>query len=598
MEPALAVPVPSLAMAQDSQFTKEESVTVSSAASSEHSIYKTGEGFPRKLAKYSFAKSKRSKLFWWLTGTTLVIMIALALTLGLVLGLAGKSHAANIDLTVDLGYSKYQGQNENNGVSHWWGIRYAAPPVGDLRFRAPQDPAVDTTLQQANTHSKVCRSSPSTSADPDHSEDCLFLDVYAPTSSDSAKPVFVWFSGGGFNTISDPNKNGAKLVQASNSGMVVVTFNYRVGPYGFIASKEVQANGDLNNGLKDQRKVLEWIQKYIHLFGGDPKHVTIGGASAGGASVDLHLSAYGGRDDGLFHAAAAESQSFGAQLTVAESQYQYDALVKRVGCDTAPDTLKCLRSADIADNNPNVPTPGGSGGDPVFMWSNVIDGNFTPDYTYKLFDQGKFVKVPVIFGDVSNEGTLFTPQGATNFQNYDDVNAFLKNNYVQLNAAQLAQIDHFYPKAEQFPGQGPYWRTAANAYGEMRYNCPGIFVSYSYPRYGVSQSWNYHWDYLPDGANAALGVQHTAESGSVWGTTDTPLNTAIQSYWMSFIMNKDPNQFKVNGAPANLPTWGTFSQGSMQRILFNNKGVSMENVDATQQVRCAYLTAIGGDVRQ
>ena len=129
--------------------------------------------------------------------------------------------------------------------------------------------------------------------------------------------------------------------------------------------------------------------------------MTIGGASAGGASVDLHLSAYGGRDDGLFHAAAAESQSFGPQFTVAEAQYQYDALVKRVGCNTTADTLKCLRGVDIrklAESNPDIPTPGGAGGNPVYMWSNVIDGNFTTDYTYNLFAQGKFVKVPSIFG--------------------------------------------------------------------------------------------------------------------------------------------------------------------------------------------------------
>lgn len=136
-------------------------------------------------------------------------------------------------------------------------------------------------------------------------------------------------------------------------------------------------------------------------FGGDPSRVTIGGASAGGASVDLQMSAYGGRDDGLFHGAAAESQSFGAQLTVEQSQYQYDALVKRVGCNATTDSLTCLRNLDIgvlAANNINIPTPGGGGGPPVFMYSPIIDGNFSQDFTYNAFAQGKFVKVPSIFG--------------------------------------------------------------------------------------------------------------------------------------------------------------------------------------------------------
>lgn len=129
--------------------------------------------------------------------------------------------------------------------------------------------------------------------------------------------------------------------------------------------------------------------------------MTIGGDSAGAASVDLHLTAYGGRDDGLFHAAAAESQSFGTQFTVSESQYQYDGLVSRTGCNTTVDTLRCLRAlstAELQSKNINIPSPGGAGAPPLYMYSNVIDGDFTTDYTYNLFRQGKFIRVPTIWG--------------------------------------------------------------------------------------------------------------------------------------------------------------------------------------------------------
>lgn len=119
--------------------------------------------------------------------------------------------------------------------------------------------------------------------------------------------------------------------------------------------------------------------------------------------MNLHLMAYGGRDDGLFHAAAGESNSFGAQKTVEESQYQYDHIVKQAGCDSASDTLDCLRGkspSDLAKVNSLVPTPGGAGKNPVFMYSNVIEGQggFTQDYTYKQLAAGKFLKVPTIFG--------------------------------------------------------------------------------------------------------------------------------------------------------------------------------------------------------
>lgn len=181
---------------------------------------------------------------------------------------------------------------------------------------------------------------------------------------------------------------------------MVVTFNYRVSLYGFLTSQEIEADGDLNIGLKDQRKVFEWVQKYISYFGGDPGQVTIGGDSAGAASVDLHLTAYGGRDDGLFHAAAAESQSFGPQLNVSESQYQYDALVSRTGCDNTTDTLRCLRDLDVSvlqANNIPIAYPNGSG-TPLFMYSSVVDGDLVPETTYSLYAAGKFLKIPVIFG--------------------------------------------------------------------------------------------------------------------------------------------------------------------------------------------------------
>lgn len=97
------------------------------------------------------------------------------------------------------------------------------------------------------------------------SEDCLFVDVYAPTNATifDPLPVFVWIQGGGYNALSNSGYDGTGLIEASDFNMVVVTFNYRVGPYGFLASQEVERFGSLNNGLKDMIKLLQWVQKYI-----------------------------------------------------------------------------------------------------------------------------------------------------------------------------------------------------------------------------------------------------------------------------------------------------------------------------------------------
>jgi carboxylesterase type B len=180
------------------------------------------------------------------------------------------------------------------------------------------------------------------------------------------------------------------------------------------------------------------------------------------------------------------------------------------------------------------------------------------------------------------------------------MNDFLRNQFVNLTAAQLARIDAYYPKAEQFPGKGQYWRSTANAYGDMRYICPGIFISSMLDKYGVQGNWNYHWDVLSEANNAnGNGVTHTAESSSIWGLAKAPesaLMPAIQSYWTSFIRTKNPNTFKL----ANVTRWERWSQANMQRIYFPNDpaGVKMETVPSDQKDRCSYLSSIGASIRQ
>ncbi|KAK3059609.1 hypothetical protein LTS18_010441, partial [Coniosporium uncinatum] len=287
---------------------------------------------------------------------------------------------------VDVSYAKYDGTALSNGVSQWLGISYAAPPLGELRFAPPQDPLRNATTQTANRHGPVCLSIGGVPNATGFSEDCLYLDVYAPSNAttDSKLPVYFFIQGGGFNSNSNANYNGSGLVTASGFNIIVVNFNYRVGPYGFIASREIVESdtASTNNGLKDQRKAMEWIQKYITRFGGDPKMVTIGGDSAGAASVTMHLTAYGGRNDHLFQAAAAESQSFATQLTTA---------------------------AELQAQNFNTPYPGAAN-PPLYMWNPTIDGDIICDYTYRAFAQGKFIHIPSIFGDDTNGGTVFAPR--------------------------------------------------------------------------------------------------------------------------------------------------------------------------------------------
>jgi len=422
---------------------------------------------------------------------------------------------------------------------------------------------------------------------------------------------YSFIQGGGFNTNSNANYNGSGLVLASDQNIIVVNFNYRVGPYGFLASSEVVKGGSLNNGLKDQRKALQWVQKYIEDFGGDPRKVTLAGDSAGAASVNLQLTAYGGRDDGLFAASAAESQSFAAVRSVPDSQYQYDNLVLRTKCNKSKDTLACLRklsAAELQSHNLNTPSPGAKNA-PLYMYGPVLDKDFIKEVTYAAYKHGHFVKLPAIYGDDTNEGTIFTPRSTSNLGESD---TFIKDQFPAITDAQLADWNRLYPVegTPTFPDSGRYWRQVSNGYGEMRYICPGIFINSIYAQMGVP-GWNYRWNVIdPEAAANGNGVSHTVEVSAIWGPENTnggapksyqqggvnyPIVAAAQGYWTSFVRSHDPNKYRAPG----LPEWEQWtSQNSFRRLMFETGNTKMETVPHDQQERCKYLSSIGESLNQ
>ncbi|KAL3475334.1 Alpha/Beta hydrolase protein [Aspergillus californicus] len=526
------------------------------------------------------------------------------------------------DVVVDLGYAQYKGQALSNGISQWLGIRYAAPPLGSLRFSAPQDPEELDGIQDASQHGPLCIRTSEYPIPAGTSEDCLFLDVYAPArfrgASSKPLPVFVWIQGGGFNTNGNPYYNGTGLIQASDMGLVIVTFNYRVGPYGFLSGAEILKDGSMNNGLKDQIQILKWVQGHISKFGGDPNHVVIGGDSAGAASVTLLLSAYNGRDDGLFHAAIAESQSFAPMLTIDEAQFAYDNLVTRTGCNSAVDTLACLRDLDIAAlQRQNIATPlPGAEEPPLYFYAPVVDDDLVPDYTYRLFFEGKFIKVPVIFGDVTNEGTTFVPQNLTSIS---AANTFLKSQFPALTNIHLSRIDDYYlqninsAQNRPYPNSTRYWHPTSSAYGEMRYICPGIAMSSAYSTAGVP-NWNYHYDVKdPEDEASGLGVYHVVEINAIWGpeyvwfsetvgnpppasyfTSNRDIVPLMQGYWTSFIKTYDPNVYRYPGSPR----WEEWGEQGFQRLFIQTGETRMESVPGGQRERCEYLIGIGVELTQ
>lgn len=414
----------------------------------------------------------------------------------------------------------------------------------------------------------------------------------------------MYIHGGGFNINSNPNVNASGLIPAAEYDMVFVSFNYRVGPYGFISDGRNKIKA--NNGLRDQRKVFEWVQKNIAKFGGDPKHVVIGGSSAGAESVTIHLTADNGEDRGLFIGATAESPSFALMLTEKEAEYQYRSFATRFGC-VGKDSLSCLQSKtedELQAQNYNIPFPGGNK-PPGYMWTPLIDGEFVPDYTYNLLEQGKFIKVPVIYGDDQNGGTKFVPQSTAT---QAEGNMYMLDQYPFFTLELLEEMNNLYPNTNTSCNSGDkgcFWRETSNAYGESRYMCPAMAVGTAISRYGVRNSYQYLWNVEdPDEIAQGLGVPHTVEFGAIIGPEFSPdskvpksyykgginekASPVVQKYWTNFIRSLNPNRAGSN-CKTDQTIWERWSANSTKRMVFQTGGkTEMLDIGDALRERCAF----------
>ena len=293
-----------------------------------------------------------------------------------------------------------------DGVHVFKGIPYAQPPVGALRWKPPlpaskwKDTRVATQFGAACIQPKGRPESIYFWSLPKTSEDCLYLNVWTPASATKA-PVFVWIHGGALSggSSSEPFYDGRRMAE---KGIVVVTINYRMGPLGFLVhpalSAESRRNISGNYGLLDQILALEWVQKNIAAFGGDPANVTIAGESAGGLSVMYLMAAPGAR--GLFHKAVLQSSymvSAQELRTAGHDAYSGEAIGVWLQGKLGAGDLAGLRSMD-AQQVTDVAAANG------FFPFFVIDGRILPRQVVDVFDRGEQAKVPVLAG--FNQGEI------------------------------------------------------------------------------------------------------------------------------------------------------------------------------------------------
>ncbi|UPK96658.1 hypothetical protein LCI18_007593 [Fusarium solani-melongenae] len=418
--------------------------------------------------------------------------------------------AVAADPRVKLGYATYEGTSLNNGVNQF---------LGDNRFKRAKEPIREKHIIQAKEHSPVCYDVQGLafgSVPVPLSEDCLFIDVYALLMRPTLNLVVF---GGAFVQLFNPNYNGTGLIEASGGRVIFATFNYRTGPFGFLASKELQDEGNLNIGLQDQRAAIGWVQKHISKFGGDPERITLFGTSVGGGSVLLQTLAYGGNppkgEDVNWRAGIAAATYVPPFRHVQDVEFQYHQLLNATGCDNIS-CLRSLNSSVVQAANLGRTAPG-QANLPLFPYGTVIDGKLFPDTPYAMLKAGNFSKHrPLIAGSSHSEGTLFAPQANTT----KDIASFLKTQYPDLTNAELKKAEDLYSCVpEIYPGVNvsvsPLHYRAAQMYGDAGYTCPALNFASGLSAAGVDLF--LFRDNIVDAAEEAAGyiVPHTWETQAV-----------------------------------------------------------------------------------
>jgi para-nitrobenzyl esterase len=450
-----------------------------------------------------------------------------------------------------------QGTSED-GLTVYRGIPFAAPPVGDLRWRAPQPAAKWEGVRQADTFAP----GPIQGGNPPSgkSEDCLYLNVWTPAKSASDRiPVLVWIYGGGFGagSTSERNYRGENLAK---KGVVLVSIAYRVGQLGFLAHPELSAESPNrvsgNYGLLDMIAGLQWIQKNIAAFGGDPAKVTIFGESAGGIAVSMLCASPLAK--GLFHGAISQSGgSFGPpRPTTFPGENQ-----KRLA-DAERDGLKYAESARVSSiaelrklAADKLPVGRGLG----MSWP-IIDGYVIPDDQYKLYEAGQFNDTPILVGYNSDEGASFSPPRTP-----EDYIAAVKARYGKF-ADDLIKA---YPV-----GTGTVPKTARDLARDAAFGWHTWSWARLQSQMGKGKAFYYYFDqhpeYPPDSPQADRGSPHGQDVAYVFGhlnagprttESDLAISEAMMTYWTNFAKTGHPNG---NG----VPNWPAFSDANPVVMVF------------------------------
>ncbi|KAK4986906.1 hypothetical protein LTR66_007741 [Elasticomyces elasticus] len=511
-------------------------------------------------------------------------------------------------VTVDLGYEVYRGvSNASTGLTTWKGIRFAAAPVGDLRWQAPQPPSSNRTgTIQANAFGPTCPQSSFASPvlpNENGNEDCLFLNVYAPSNA-SNLPVFVYIHGGGYG-LGSGRQDMTSLINTNNNDFIAVVIQYRLGAFGFLSSDEVFRNGVVNAGILDQHFALQWVQSYISMFGGNASQVTIGGESAGAGSVMLQDLAYGGTQGtslfrNTFSASPYLPMQYGYKDFVPSQSYY--AFATAAGCpptyaygNSSQSIFRCLvaASSQKLQNASFVVSASGVFGTWGFL--PVTDGVFIQQLPSQQLLQKQLNGQHLLVGNDANEGPLFTPQNITTEA---DLLAWLRLTFPLFTNDDIAKVLLYYPSTnasvdpmaldfatngvsgptalnESQVGSGQQQR-ADNIYAETSFVCPSYWMAEAYSDRGRA---SYRYQYSVP--LATHGTDLTAYFGPVLPNQPADFERAFMQILGNFVVRDNPSISAdvANGARASNPSapnpatnWPPYSNFAPYQINLNTTG--------------------------
>jgi para-nitrobenzyl esterase len=503
-----------------------------------------------------------------------------------------------------------QGQwgDEDQSVAVFKGIPYAAPPVGDLRWRPPAQYSPREGLQAASQYGPACIQ------DPDHvpawyrylaktfeqdpslvprlepiSEDCLHLNVWtANLGGDESWPVLVWIHGGANNSGS-PTELPYDGSSITRKGVVVVSFNYRLNVFGFLAHPALTAESDQassgNYGLLDQIAALQWIQRNIAAFGGDPERVTIFGESAGAANVAYLMSSP--LATGLFHRGLMQSGGYSVSefRTLADLEAMGEGLAEEVGADESTDVLATLR-ASTPEDLLHTALEVYSG------WNSVpnVDGWVLEEAPGRVFERGDQIPVPLLVGFNSDEWTTlghYSPD-----QTLDGLHESFRTSYGDL----ADRAIELYPAStdEEAAVVADSWNT------DSTFACPSRFIADRVARASNNVFFYVFSRSIPGPGGDKLGAYHGAETAYVMDNLaqetwvprdehDQYLADLMSDYWVQFASSGDPN------GGDRLP-WPGYDPGSREYLEFGDQivvgfGIRTDRCDFFDEIQSLRLNA-------